>query len=89
MHLLFSNGILFTLYLQLPQGQDIFSYYFDFDTKRFDLWERIVPTFKFDPEQAFFDILVQTIDTVRFGYLMEKLLAVDKSVLYTGKIRRI
>jgi len=29
-------------------------------------------------------MLVPTVDTVRFGYLLEKLLAVKQSVLYTG-----
>ena len=40
--------------------------------------------FKYNSETPFFDMLVPTIDTVRFGYLMEKLLAVNRSVLYTG-----
>lgn len=33
---------------------------------------------------SFFDILVPTIDTQRYGYLMEKLLEVRRSVLFTG-----
>nr|XP_015200901.1 PREDICTED: dynein heavy chain 6, axonemal [Lepisosteus oculatus] len=32
----------------------------------------------------FFEMLVPTTDTVRYGYLMEKLLAVRQSVLFTG-----
>ncbi|CAK8691447.1 unnamed protein product [Clavelina lepadiformis] len=70
--------------VKLPTGSDLFSYYIDFDTKRFDSWERIIPTFKYSNEVPFFDMLVPTIDTVRFGYLMEKLLDVERSVLYTG-----
>ena len=73
-----------TLLFQLPAQADLFSYYMDFDVKRFENWERILPSFKYNPEIPFFDMLVPTIDTVRFGYMMEKLLAVDKSVLYTG-----
>lgn len=56
----------------------------DFEGKRMDTWERIVPNFKYNKELSFFDMLVPTVDTVRFGYLMEKLLAVNQSVLYTG-----
>lgn len=56
----------------------------DFDSKRMELWEKIVPPFKYDPEVPFFDMLVPTMDTVRFGYLMEKLLKVNHSVLFTG-----
>ena len=40
--------------------------------------------FKYNKEIPFFEMLVPTIDTVRFGYLLEKLLAVKHSVLYTG-----
>ena len=32
----------------------------------------------------FFDILVPTIDTKRYGFLMERLLDVGHSVLFTG-----
>ena len=49
-----------------------------------DSWERIVPTFKYNKEIPFFEMLVPTVDTVRFGYLLEKLLQVKQSVLYTG-----
>ena len=35
-------------------------------------------------QTPFFDILVPTIDTVRFGFLLEKLLDVNHSVLFTG-----
>ena len=56
----------------------------DFDMRRMDTWERIVPQFKFNKETPFFEMLVPTMDTVRFGYLMEKFLKADMSVLYTG-----
>ena len=49
-----------------------------------DQWERIVPAFKYNKEVPFFEMLVPTVDTVRFGYLLEKLLKVNQSVLYTG-----
>ena len=35
-------------------------------------------------EVPFFDMLVPTMDTVRYGYLMERLLSVNRSVLFTG-----
>ncbi|XP_070535810.1 dynein axonemal heavy chain 6-like isoform X2 [Ptychodera flava] len=69
---------------KLPTGGDLWSCYMDFDTKRMDLWERIIPAFKYNKEIPFFDMLVPTVDTVRYGYLMEKLLSVKRSVLFTG-----
>ena len=63
---------------------DLWSCYMDYETKRMDLWEKIVPRFVYNPELPFFDMVVPTTDTVRFGYLLEKFLAVGHSVLYTG-----
>lgn len=56
----------------------------DFDNNRLDPWDRIIPSFKYNSQIPFFEMLVPTTDTVRFGYLMEKLLAVGHSVLFTG-----
>ena len=52
--------------------------------RRMESWERVVPMFKYNKEVPFFETLVPTVDTVRFGFLLEKLLAVNQSVLYTG-----
>ncbi|CAH1788942.1 unnamed protein product [Owenia fusiformis] len=69
---------------KMPQQGDLWSCYIDFETRRFDLWEKIVPTFKFNIEVPFFEMVVPTVDTVRYGYLFEKMLAINHSVLFTG-----
>lgn len=56
----------------------------DFKNKRLLPWETIIPAFHYNSEQPFFEMLVPTTDTVRYGYLMEKLLSVRRSVLFTG-----
>jgi len=56
----------------------------DFELRRMDLWEKVIPSFKYNKETPFFEMVVPTVDTVRYGYLLEKLLAVKQSVLYTG-----
>ena len=66
-------------------GGDLFSYYVDVQYRRMDLWEKIVPKFVYDPNKPYFEMLVPTIDSVRYGYLMEKLLQVNRSVLFTGE----
>ncbi|XP_007947093.1 dynein axonemal heavy chain 6 [Orycteropus afer afer] len=69
---------------RLPSSGDLWSIHMDFEIKRLDPWERIIPSFKYSRDVPFFEMLVPTTDTVRFGYLMEKLLAVKHSVLFTG-----
>uniref|UniRef100_A0A4X2L0J5 Dynein axonemal heavy chain 6 n=1 Tax=Vombatus ursinus TaxID=29139 RepID=A0A4X2L0J5_VOMUR len=69
---------------KLPGSGDLWSIHMDYDTKRLDPWERIIPPFKYKRDVPFFEMLVPTTDTVRYGYLMEKLLAVKHPVLLTG-----
>lgn len=45
---------------------------------------RTLNYFTLSLQVSYFDILVPTIDTVRYGFLLEKLLDVNHSVLYTG-----
>ena len=74
----------FHITLQLPGSGDLFSYFVDFDTRRLEPWEKIIPSFKYSADIPYFDLLVPTVDTVRYGFLMEKLLAINRSVMYTG-----
>ncbi|KAI9538399.1 Dynein heavy chain 6, axonemal [Dissostichus eleginoides] len=69
---------------KLPKNGTLWSVYMNFNHKRLEPWEAIIPSFKYNSEQAFFEMLVPTTDTVRYGYLMEKLLSVRRSVLFTG-----
>jgi hypothetical protein len=78
------NNNISVITFQLPTGGDLWSCYMDFETRRMDSWEKLVPSFKYNREMPFFEMLVPTVDTVRFGYLLEKLLAVRHSVLFTG-----
>jgi len=41
----------------------------------FKHWKEKTPEFVYDIEQQFFDILVPTIDTVRYSFILEYLLA--------------
>lgn len=70
--------------MQLPNYGTVWSLYVNFNHKRLEPWEKIIPSFKYNREQPFFEMLVPTTDTVRYGYLMEKLLSVRRSVLFTG-----
>ncbi|KAM8878755.1 dynein axonemal heavy chain 6 isoform 3-T3 [Spinachia spinachia] len=69
---------------KLPKNESLWNVYMDFSLKRLVRWDNIIPPFKYNEEQRFFEILVPTTDTVRYGYLMEKLLSVRRSVLFTG-----
>uniref|UniRef100_A0A7N8WQ61 Dynein, axonemal, heavy chain 6 n=1 Tax=Mastacembelus armatus TaxID=205130 RepID=A0A7N8WQ61_9TELE len=68
----------------LPKYGTLWSVYMNFKNNRLEPWESIIPPFKYNKEEPFFEMLVPTTDTVRYGYLMKKLLSVRRSVLFTG-----
>ncbi|XP_075260085.1 dynein axonemal heavy chain 6-like isoform X4 [Convolutriloba macropyga] len=68
----------------LPSDMPVLQCYMDFNTRRLESWERIVPQFRYNMAEPFFNILVPTTDTMRFGFLLEKFLHVKQPVLFTG-----
>ncbi|KAH8862654.1 Dynein heavy chain 6, axonemal [Schistosoma japonicum] len=69
---------------RLPQHSDLWSCYVDMETRRMDNWEKMLNTFIYNKQIPFFDMIVPTVDTVRYGYMLDKLLAANQSVLFTG-----
>ncbi|XP_028179118.1 dynein heavy chain 6, axonemal [Ostrinia furnacalis] len=67
-----------------PQGFNFFDMYMDTKQRKLKVWAEIIPEFLYDSNRPFFETLVPTIDTVRYGYLFEKLLSSGKPVMFTG-----
>nr|XP_050848639.1 dynein axonemal heavy chain 6 [Vespula vulgaris] len=63
---------------------DLWNLYMNMQTRRLDLWIRIMPEFEYKKDTPFFNIVVPTINTIRFGYIMEKLIMINMPVLFTG-----
>ncbi|XP_046391604.1 dynein axonemal heavy chain 6 [Ischnura elegans] len=70
---------------RLPSSNDLWSYFMNVSNRRMELWQKITPTFDYSKSIPYFEILVPTIDTTRFAFLSEKLLSVQKPVLFTGQ----
>ena len=69
---------------KLPVSGDLWGQRIDFGVKRMESWEKVVTLFKYSRDIPFFEILVPTVDTVRYAYLLDKLLLVNQAVLFTG-----
>ncbi|XP_036933614.1 dynein heavy chain 6, axonemal [Acanthopagrus latus] len=69
---------------KLPKYENLWNMYINFNDKCLEPWGKKIPFFTYNREQPFFEMLVHTTNTVCYGYLMEKLLSVRRSVLFTG-----
>lgn len=69
---------------RLPTSGDLWSLYINLSARRMEPWTKVMPSFHYDPQTPFFDLLVPTQDTVCFTYILEKLMIVSKPVLYIG-----
>jgi dynein heavy chain len=70
--------------LRLPSMQNVFSYYID-QKRGFVLWEELVPSFKYSSEIPYFQMIVPTVDTVKYAYLLESLLTNGYPTLFCGE----
>ncbi|KAJ9454440.1 Dynein-1-beta heavy chain [Diplonema papillatum] len=62
----------------------VFDFQVDIKTRSFTTWESSVPDFQYDASVPYFDILVPTIDTYRYSFLLKTLLQCKKPVLFSG-----
>ena len=68
----------------MPTSGNLWSQKIDFPSRRLELWDKSVPLFKFNRNVPFTEMVVPSVDTVKFGYLLEKLVMVDRPVLFVG-----
>ena len=63
----------------------MYEYCFDQDERRWVDWMSTIPEYKVNPEQPFAEVIVPTADTVRYTYVIDKLLRNDSHVLCVGE----
>lgn len=66
--------------------QQVYDYFVKVDVPggQFVQFETVVPDFKYDKNQPYFDMLVPNVDTVRYSYVMKSLMTIKKPVFFTG-----
>ncbi|GBG25533.1 Dynein heavy chain 6, axonemal [Hondaea fermentalgiana] len=65
------------------KGQ-IFDYFVDLREEELRRWDEVVPQFEYSTRVPFSQLVVPTMDTVRFSYVAEKLLAIRRPCFLTG-----
>ena len=72
--------------LSLPRDGGVFDGFIDLKTgiSKMRRWVELVTTFKYSEDQSYLQMLVPNLDTIRFSYLLDKMLSARKSVFLTG-----
>jgi len=72
--------------VQMPAANTLFDYFYDSKKdKIFKPWAGKVPAFEFNKELPYFQLMVPTIDTVRYAYCLDLLLNIQKPCFFTGE----
>ena len=79
-----ARGIFKQVVPDYPEEGTVFDYKVDVDSLAFVTWSSLMAPFKYDPEEPFFNILVQTIDTARLSFIITSLVHEGHNCLLVG-----
>lgn len=65
-------------------GTQLFNVYLNTVNKTFENWNSIIPDFVYNAATPYFELLVPTVDSVRYSYVMQKLVQMNRPVMLTG-----
>jgi dynein heavy chain len=72
------------IYRDFPYEGSVYDYCIDDDICEFVPWTTRVPSYTYDSKLPFFNILVPTVDTVKYKYLLDSLCRNNCHVLFSG-----
>ncbi len=55
------------------------------EAKKFKSWHDLIPAFKFDQNLPFFQIMVPTSDTIKYGFILNQLVNKSYNTLIIGE----
>ena len=56
----------------IPSARSVYSYYMSYKEEKFVMWDDLIDIFHYNGELSYFDLMVPTVDTTRFGYLLKR-----------------
>ncbi|KAK7195048.1 dynein heavy chain [Novymonas esmeraldas] len=71
--------------VRFPSYGSVYDYTINFSTRLLVPWESLVPEFTYSLATPYFNILVPTVDTVRYSTIAQTLLQCKKPILFNGQ----
>ena len=67
-----------------PESGTVYDYYFDYENDEWKSWDNLLTYPKIDSRAEYTDIIIPTIDSVRYCYILKYLLTQRKHIITTG-----
>lgn len=67
----------------------LFSVYLNTANKTFENWNTIVPDFECKTGTSYFKLLVPTVDSIRYIYIIQKLIQMNQPVMLAGVLGKL
>lgn len=68
----------------ISPGMKLLNVYLNTTKKTFESWNSIVPKFEYNATTPYFELLVPTVDSIRYSYVMQMLVQMNQPVMLTG-----
>jgi len=65
-------------------GMKCFDVYLNTDSKKFESWNAIVPQFKYNTGTPYYELLVPTVDSIRYTHVAQRIMQMNQPVMLTG-----
>jgi dynein heavy chain, axonemal len=69
----------------MPDSESVYDWMFNQEQMQWVDWMTTIPEYKCDPDKPFADIIVPTSDTIRYQFVMRRLLLAGHHVLAVGE----
>lgn len=65
-------------------GMKLFNVYLNMESKKFENWNTIVPDFVYKSGTPYHELLVPTVDSIRYTHVVQTILQMNQPVMLTG-----
>ena len=71
--------------VNIPEAGLVYDFVFLVEERKWKSWSNFAPSFEVDPKKPFAEIIVPTVDSIRYSFVISKLICCGYGVLVTGE----
>jgi len=68
----------------IQPGMKLFNVYLNTKNKKFENWNTIIPDFVYNSVTPYYELLVPTVDSIRYTHVVQRIVHMNQPVMLTG-----